>query len=43
MPKQIYRRLAIVIALTWTLLPVYWLLRLAFMRVVCSEIFWKCT
>jgi multiple sugar transport system permease protein len=33
MPKQIYRYLAVLIAVTWTLLPVYWLLRLAFMRV----------
>ncbi len=34
MPKRVYKSLAILIALIWTLLPVYWLLRLAFMRVV---------
>lgn len=34
MPRQIYRYLAILTALAWTLLPVCWLLRLAFMRVI---------
>ncbi len=34
MPKQIYKHLTILIAVIWTLLPIYWLLRLAFSRVV---------
>lgn len=33
MPRGVYKALAIAIAFVWTLLPVYWLLRLAFMGV----------